>query len=144
MTARRLRQALANTLDALDSRTSDVDGWYLWGVVLRDAPTMTLSLCIALDLPPLPRAVARNVMERLARQLRCCSPPVHGEDLVDVTVNLAPDRAGVQVTVAAILSSGVRVERSRVMQARPHNDRAEVRSVRRESKTPLRPLPTWL
>jgi hypothetical protein len=176
MTARRLQHALANTLYALDSRYSDVDGWYLWGVVLREAPTMKLSLCSdALDsLPLLPRAVARNVMERLVRQLRLCSPPVQSGDLDDVTVmlaldwrggvpahpsrdsprrqspkagfssRLAPDRAGVLVTIVAVLSSGARVERRRIMDARPHNPHAELRSVRREPTTRLRPLLEWL
>ncbi len=107
---------------------------------------MTLSLCSdALDtLPLLPRAVARNVMDRLVRQLRFCSPPVQSGDLVDVTVMLAPDRAGVLVTIVAVLSSGARVERRRVMDARPHNTHAELRSVRREPTTTLRPLLEWL
>jgi hypothetical protein len=146
MTARRLRHALANTLDALASRNSDVDGWYLWGVVVRDAPHMTISLCSdALDaLPVVQRAVARNVIERLARQLRRCSPPVQSADLVDVGVMITPCAGGVDVTLLALLSNGTQVERTRTMSAQPHNPKAELRSVRREPTTPLRPLLEWL
>lgn len=95
MSTRRVRQALANTLCALNSRHSDVDGWYLWGVVLRDAPHVTASLCsdAITTLQRVERAVVRNIIERLARQLSACSPPVCSTDLVDVTVHLAPDDA---------------------------------------------------
>lgn len=144
MAARRLQQALANTLHALNSRYSDFDGWYLWGVVLRDAPQMTISLCSdALNtLPPLPRAVARNVQERLLRQLRLCPPPVY-RDLVDVTVMLSPKSEGVLVSIVAMLSTGARVECQRVMHARLHHAH-ELRSVRREPTTSLRTLQEWL
>jgi hypothetical protein len=107
---------------------------------------MTVSLCRdAIDtLPPVQRAVARNVIERLARQLRVCSPPVQSADLVDVRVTIAPGAGGVHVTLLAALSTGAQVERTRSMSARPHNPKAELRSVRREPTTPLRPLLEWL
>lgn len=122
---------LLDTLDGLESRYSDFDGWYLWGHVRRFEPALALTFYPpSPQSTPLRRAVVRTCSERFSHQLARKGLLPH--EVAEARLRVSEALDGLNLALDVTLSDGRQVSAQRFVSARPHDPRTELRSTRRE------------
>lgn len=134
MKRRRLRGVLANFLSGLTSRYSDVDGYWLFGLLARDVDALELDLVgpAPSEAGPTLRATFDIARQRLQQQWASAglTPPAFSAVVLSMTKRTAPGGFVISLTVVAETRDGRVVQAGREVFARPHDPTRESRSLR--------------
>lgn len=155
-TRRRITGVLCSLLDSFGSRYSDFDGYWIFGLLLRESETFSIPLIstdyIGSDLPVLKKAKAisrhilREQMQKAHIPIECISDAIlRIRKLEDGRSGLVNGRVTegflVSVSADAISDYGKNYRAEKFLFVAPHNSALEARSTRRE-KGPNKPVET--